>query len=43
MRVACEPLMGSRPSIARITSPSSSLRVPSAGARTTSTPLSLPK
>src|SRR5579862_1756143 len=43
IRVACEPLVGSRPSIERITSPSSSLSAPSGGARTTSTPLSLPK
>ena len=43
MRVACVPLMGSRPSIERITSPSCSLKSESFGARTTRTPLSVPK
>ena len=43
MRVACEPLVGLRPSMDRITSPSSSLSPSSFGARTTSTPSLVPK
>ncbi len=41
--MAWDPLVGWRPSMARITSPSSNFKAPSGGERTTSTPFSVPK